>query len=119
YGMDEAGEAANLAFTQAQIPNKGVGLIVAAAAMIGPKDLALSWQRYLLQAWRRGRRAVLLTVVPYEQLLAQPLDAVRALLHIQPAREAHPGGIVVANRGEDPSSVWRRDWEMHHTGTGA
>src|SRR5262249_10668790 len=32
YGMDEAGEAANLAFTQAQIPNKGIGLILAAAA---------------------------------------------------------------------------------------
>jgi ubiquinone biosynthesis protein COQ4 len=115
YGMDEAGEAANLAFTQAQIPNKGVGLILAAAAVIGPKDLALSWQRYLLQAWRRGRRAVLLTVVPYEQLLPESLEMVRTLLRIQSAREAHPGGIVVANRGDDPSSVWRRDWEVQHT----
>jgi ubiquinone biosynthesis protein COQ4 len=119
YGMDEAGEAANLAFTQAQIPNKGIGLILAAAAVIGPKDLALSWQRYLLHAWRRGRRAVLLTVVPYEELLGQPLDAVRTLLHVQPANEAHPGGIVVANRGDDPDSAWRRDWEMQRTGPDA
>ena len=101
YGMDEAGEAANLAFTQAQIPNKGIALILAAAAVIGPKDLACSWQRYLFQAWRRGRRAVLLTVVAYERLLAQPLQEVRLRLQIQPAADAHPGGIVVANRVND------------------
>ncbi len=105
YGMDEAGEAANLAFTQAQIPNKGIALIVAAAAVIGPKDIACSWQRYLFQAWRRGRRAVLLTVVPYERLLAQPLQEVRNLLQIQPATDAHPGGIVVATRVHEPGSA--------------
>ncbi len=105
YGMDEAGEAANLAFTQAQIPNKEIALIVAAAAVIGPKDLACSWQRYLFQAWRRGRRAVLLTVVAYERLLAQPLQEVRTLLQIQPAADAHPGGVVVAKRVDEPGVV--------------
>src|SRR5262249_2090987 len=39
YGMDEAGEAANLAFTFGQIPSLGFGLIVGAAAVLGPLDL--------------------------------------------------------------------------------
>jgi ubiquinone biosynthesis protein COQ4 len=97
YGMDEAGEAANLAFTQAQIPNGGVALILAAAAVIGPKDITCHWQRYLYHAWQRGRRAVLLTVVPYERLLARPLDEVRTALRIPPAADAHSGGIIVGN----------------------
>jgi len=100
YGMDEAGEAANLAFSLAQVRNPGIALIVLAAIVIGPKDVRLSWPRYLYRAWRRGRRAVLLSVVPYEELLPLPLEDVRRRLHIQPAAEAHPAGIVVANRDE-------------------
>jgi ubiquinone biosynthesis protein COQ4 len=96
YGMDEAGEAANLAFTLAQIPNKGIGLIVVAAAVIGPKGWHLGWQRYLYRAWQRGRRAAMLTVVPYESLLDRPLDEVRRALRIDPPEVAHPEGIIVA-----------------------
>jgi ubiquinone biosynthesis protein COQ4 len=96
YGMDEAGEAANLAFTLAQIPNKGIALIVAAAAVIGPKDWRLSWQRYLYRAWKRGRRAAMLTVAPYESLLERPLDEVRRALSIEPPEVAHPEGVIVA-----------------------
>jgi ubiquinone biosynthesis protein COQ4 len=96
YGMDEAGEAANLAFTLAQIPNKGIALIVAAAAVIGPKDWRLGWQRYLFRAWQRGRRASMLTVADYENLLERPLDEVRRTLGIEPPEVAHPEGIIVA-----------------------
>jgi ubiquinone biosynthesis protein COQ4 len=96
YGMDEAGEAANLAFTLAQIPNKGIALIVAAAAVIGPKDWRLGWQRYLFRAWQRGRRASMLTVADYENLLERPLDEVRRALNIEPPEIAHPEGIIVA-----------------------
>jgi len=98
YGRDEAGEAANLAFTQAQLPNGGVALIVLAAALIGPKDLRLSWQRYLYAAWRRGKRTSLLTAARYEELLPLPLDEVRRRLGVPPAHEAHPAGIIVAQR---------------------
>jgi ubiquinone biosynthesis protein COQ4 len=110
YGRDEAGEAANLAFTQGQIPNAGVALILAAAVAIGPKDPTFWWARYLLAAWRRGRRSSLLTAAPYEQLLPLPLDEVRRRLEIPAASEAHPGGIVVANRTADEGGafVWRR-----------
>jgi ubiquinone biosynthesis protein COQ4 len=97
YGRDEAGEAANLAFTAAQLPNRGVVLLVVAALVIGPKDPTCRWQRYLYRAWRRGRRAHWLLVAPYERLLPEPLVAVRRALGIAPPEIAHPGGIIVAN----------------------
>lgn len=103
YGRDEAGEAANLAFTQAQLPNGGVALIVVAAALIGPKDWKLSWPRYLYAAWRRGRRTTQLTLARWEELLPQPLDEVRRRLGVPPAHAAHPGGIIVAQRVGDGS----------------
>jgi len=98
YGMDEAGEAALLAFNLGQIPNLGMALIVAASAVIGPKDVHLSFPRYLLQAWRRGRGTPMLSVAAYERLLPRPLDEVRQLLGIPAIRAAHPDGIIVGNR---------------------
>jgi ubiquinone biosynthesis protein COQ4 len=110
YGMDEAGEAANLAFTLGQIPTPGFALIVLAAAVLGPKDVMLTWPRYLFRAWRRGVRAERLCVVPYEELLALPLDDVRQRLKIDPPRVAHPDGIIVANaiNGATDASVQDR-----------
>ncbi len=105
YGRDEAGEAANLAFTFAQFPSRGVGFLVLAAAVVGPKDLRLAWPRYLYRAWRRGRRAVDLVVVPYETLLPLPLDDVRTVLGIEPAERTHPQGVVVGNR--DAGGDWQ------------
>jgi ubiquinone biosynthesis protein COQ4 len=96
YGRDEAGESANLAFSFAQIPYRGIGLILFGILM-RPYGGAVSWTRYLYRAWRRGRRATWLVAVPYERLLALPLADVRAALGIEPAEVAHPGGILVAN----------------------
>jgi ubiquinone biosynthesis protein COQ4 len=108
YGRDEAGEAANLAFTFGQIGNLGVGLIVLAAAVLGPRGEGLHWQRYLFRAWRRGRRARWLPAVRYEHLLATPLAEVRAALAIDAPEVAHPEGVVVANREDlDPSEKMR------------
>jgi ubiquinone biosynthesis protein COQ4 len=98
YGRDEAGEAANLAFTFAQFPARGVGFLVLAAVVIGPKDLTLSWPRYLLHAWRRGRRATWLPLARYEDLLDRPLAEVRRQLGIEEPSVAHPGGVIVAQR---------------------
>ncbi len=100
YGRDEAGEAANLAFTLAQIPNFGVALIVLAAALIGTREPSLAWPRYLLRAWRRGRATSPLAVAAYEELLPLPLAEVRRRLAVPPAELAHPQGIVVANKNE-------------------
>jgi ubiquinone biosynthesis protein COQ4 len=104
YGRDEAGEAANLAFTQAQIPSTGIALIVVAAAVLGPKDLTLSWPRYLYAAWRRGKQTSLLSAAPYEELLPLPLDEVRRRLGVPPASATHPEGVLVANRTGDDMS---------------
>jgi ubiquinone biosynthesis protein COQ4 len=107
YGRDEAGEAANLAFTLAQYPTRAVAFLVLAAAVIGPKDWRASWPRYLYRAWRRGRRAACLTVAPYEVLLPLPLEDVRTLLGIQPAAEAHPLGIIAGDRsGNATAAGW-------------
>jgi len=100
YGRDEAGEAANLAFTVAQVPSRGVWLIVLAAAVLGPWSLSFAWPRYLFRAWLRGRRAAKLSLARFEELLPLPLDEVRRRLQIELPLEAHPAGIVVANRGD-------------------
>jgi ubiquinone biosynthesis protein COQ4 len=110
YGRDEAGEAANLAFTFGQIRNNGVGLIVLAAAVLGPRGDRFEWQRYLYRAWRRGRTAAWLPAVRYERLLDQPLAEVRRTLGIAPPEVAHPGGIIVAGRADlDPADRARVD----------
>jgi len=116
YGRDEAGEAANLAFTLGQVWSLGIAFIVGAGAVIGPKEPTLHWQRYLLNAWRRGRHASLLTAAPYERLLPLPLDQVRRELGVRPPLEVHPGGILVGNRGEEPHEITGEPgtgWPMH------
>jgi ubiquinone biosynthesis protein COQ4 len=100
YGRDVAGEAANLAFTHAQTRNRGVGVIVLAAVVLGPKTLDLGWPRYLWRAWRRGQRAALLCAARYEELLPLPLDEARRRLSVSPPAQAHPEGILVAHRDE-------------------
>jgi len=100
YGRDEAGEAANLAFTLAQIPNFGVALIVFAAAVIGTREPSLAWSRYLYRAWRRGRATPWLAVARYEELLPLPLAEVREKLGMPAAALTHPAGIVVASKDD-------------------
>jgi ubiquinone biosynthesis protein COQ4 len=94
YDTDEGGEAALLAFSAAQgLSSRAVRLLVATAALVAPKTGGLAFQRGLLQAWRRGRRAAPLLHERWEALLARPLDAVRARLRIAPLAEAHPRGV--------------------------
>ncbi len=100
YGRDEAGEVSLLAFTYANYPNPGIALILLVAAVAGPKSLSFWWQRYIWQAYRRGRAAHL-DFAPYEAWLALPLDEVRAAANIIAPERAHPGyGILAANRGD-------------------
>lgn len=118
YGRDEAGEAANLAFTYAQIGNPGIGLIVLVAAILGMHGAGLSWPRYLFRAWRRGRRASWLPAARWETLLALPLAEVRARLGIEAPEVAHPDGVVVANRDDlVPSERGRLDRALGQAAT--
>jgi ubiquinone biosynthesis protein COQ4 len=106
YGRDQAGEAANLAFSYAHMPFRGVALILFGIALQQPlHGTRIQWYRYLYRAWRRGRRAAWLPAVRYEDLLARPLEVVRQSLAIQPAHEAHPEGIIVANGMSDEQTA--------------
>jgi ubiquinone biosynthesis protein COQ4 len=98
YGRDEAGEVALLAFTYAQYPNPGIAIILLAAIVIGPKTWKFHFERYLWQAYRRGRAADL-DFAPYEQWLALPLEEARERAGIVPPEKAHPTfGIVEGGR---------------------
>lgn len=93
YGTDELGEAALIAFSYGQIPNRSFPLLLAGAVYMGPKSWDFAWPRYLWSAYRRGRRAMLLTAAPWEELLALPVPAVREKLGIGPAALWHEDGI--------------------------
>ena len=93
YGTDPLGEAALLAFSHAQIPNRAFPLLLLGAVAKGPKSWDLAWPRYLWRAYRRGRHARLLTAAPFEALLALPLSRVREQLGVGRARDWHPDGI--------------------------
>jgi ubiquinone biosynthesis protein COQ4 len=93
YGTDELGEAALIAFSQGQIPNRSFPLLLLGAVLKGPKSWDMAWPRYLWRAYRRGRRARLLTAAPYEELLPLPVPEVRQRLGIEPAAVWHRDGI--------------------------
>ncbi len=93
YGTDELGEAALIAFSEAQIPNRSFPLLLAAAVWMGPKSWDMTWPRYLWRAYRRGRRARLLSAAPFEDLLPLPVPEVRERLGIGPAALWHADGI--------------------------
>ena len=60
---------------------------------IAPKRHGFAYQRFVLQALRRGRRAAPLFVQRYEELLPRPLADVRRELRIESIHDAHPAGI--------------------------
>jgi ubiquinone biosynthesis protein COQ4 len=98
YGTDDAGEATLLAFSVAQIPSRGLWVLVIAALWLLPKGEGLRCQRHVARAWLRGRRAWALDRARYESLLALPLDEARRCLGIELPGDAHPGGILVGRK---------------------
>ncbi len=97
YGTDELGEAALLPFSWAQSGGYATALLVLGVTVRSTTLAGLSFPRYLLQAWRRGRNAHWLTALPYEELLPEPLEAVQRAAGIVPPDEAHHGGIRRGN----------------------
>ena len=93
YGPDWAGEAGVMAFTYGQIPDVGIGVIAGILRAVPGGNSRRTWKTYLAQARARGRRADNLLVVPYEKLLAQPIEQVRDDLGIDTTEVAHPQGI--------------------------
>lgn len=107
YDTDELGEAALLAFSYAQLPGRANRLLTFGAGSRVVFEHSLGSARYLYRAWRRGRRAVWLLALPYEELLDQPLDAVRAMARVEAGDVAHPAGILRGSRTEKSPAVSR------------
>lgn len=93
YGADGAGEAALLAFSCGQDARLGRLLLTAGASFEMCRQLGLRWLAVAWRAWRRGRRAVDLVALPYEELLALPLADVRRAAGIEPPERAHATGV--------------------------
>ena len=97
YGADELGEGALLAFSLAQAGGRAnlllsIGSNVRLSFEVGPR-----WLLYAFRAWRRGKRAVCLNPLPYEELLELPLSEVRAAVGLNPPEVDHPDGVVYGN----------------------
>jgi ubiquinone biosynthesis protein COQ4 len=108
YGADGLGEAALLPFSWAQQGGLANAFLTLGAAQRAWNFPDREWPRYLWRAWRRGRRARLLDAIPYEELLAEPLERVRALVGIDPPEQAHPGGVLRSDAPEGAAASLAR-----------
>ncbi len=82
YGRDELGELCLLAFTYAQTRNRGIGLIVLMGAWQLRKVYGNGVFRAARRGWTDGRHAAWLPAADWEQLLAKPIETVRAELDV-------------------------------------
>ena len=82
YGADSLGETALLWFSYGAFAGRGNALLMVGAAFRTWREAGPTWPLRLLRAYRRGRNAGCLSALPYERLLAQPLDEVRRLARV-------------------------------------
>jgi len=82
YQRDLFGEAALLAFTYAQIRNRGIGFIVLIALMKAWREGYREAMRLMWNGYRRGRREGFFPAAYWEELLVLPLAEVRRMLKI-------------------------------------
>lgn len=106
YGRHPLGEVCVLAFTYAQTRARGVGAI----ALLGLYKIARALPGYgiprvVLEAYRHGKRAAWFPEQDWENLMAEPLNAVRARLNVQyPSRFEQ-----VMARFQNRTRVWSSD----------
>lgn len=96
YGADGLGETALLWFSYGLAGGRGTALLMVGAALRSRRETGPGFALYLWRAWRRGRRAGCLAAMPWEELLALPLDEVRRLAGIDAPERVHPGGVRVS-----------------------
>lgn len=99
YGTDEMGEATLLAFSLGQLSGRGQTFLTLGAAFEIWRTMGWRWLVYDFRAWRRGRRATWLVVLPWEELLPLRVATVRRLAGVAEARETHAAGILRGSRG--------------------
>jgi ubiquinone biosynthesis protein COQ4 len=78
----EDGEALLLAFSLGQTPQRGFAFLV--GLVVAKTNVNLSFQSKVARAWWMGRRARPLVIARWEDLLARPLDEVRAEFGVRP-----------------------------------
>jgi ubiquinone biosynthesis protein COQ4 len=103
YDADGIGEATLLAFSVGQQPGRVNRLLTIGAGLRTLRGRGLGWLGYLFRAYRRGRGALWLHVLPWEEMLDRPLEEVRAAVALQPLEVAHPGGVLRAPSDTAPS----------------
>ena len=85
YGRDPLGEGCLLAFSYAQTGLKGFAVIAMFVAQrISRRLRGQPVRRAVFEAYRRGRRAGWLYAADWENLLAEPVAAIRAHYHMTP-----------------------------------
>jgi ubiquinone biosynthesis protein COQ4 len=86
YGRDPLGEACLTAFSFAQTGLKGFALIaIVASQRISRARPGHAVRRAVFEGYRRGRRAEWLVAADWENLLAEPLEAIRARYGVLPS----------------------------------
>src|SRR5262249_49496011 len=98
YGTDDIGEATLLAFSQGQNGGRANGLLTTGAFLEVFRSRGRPWLSYVLRPYLRGRRALLLVALPWEELLPVRLSTVRRIAQLGQPDEAHPGGILRGQR---------------------
>lgn len=84
YGTDALGEVCNLAFTYAQTDNRAIGILAAAAAFeIQRSSWKIPYLRAAWQGYQTGKKAMWLSALDYDKLLAEPLESARGKLNIR------------------------------------
>ena len=87
YGPDSLGEVCILAVRSAQMRHVGVWLLCLFGMLKVARELGGRAVRAAVrEAYARGRRAAWLYSVDWEAMLTEPLDVVRARLHLTSAR---------------------------------
>ncbi|QYE36651.1 ubiquinone biosynthesis protein [Polymorphobacter sp. PAMC 29334] len=84
YDLTGLGEACLVAFSYAQTKALGWALIGTGAALRGARQPGYKFARAIWEGYRRGRSAAWLPGQDYEALLAEPLEAARSRLGLQP-----------------------------------
>ena len=87
YGRNPFGELCLLAFSYAQMKNRGIGLIVVVGAFRAMRQLGPSSLKAVWHAYRAGRHASWLPGEDWAANLRLPIDEVRRQLAIKPPAE--------------------------------
>ena len=120
YGRDPLGEACLAAFSFAQTRLKGFAVIATVASQrISQKHTRQAVRRAVFEGFRHGRRAAWLYAADWENLLTDPVEAIRARHSIIPPVYYYPKVLATisaeqaANAQPTPAAerhYWRAAW---------